>query len=241
MVQLSYWATSVNSHYLLWRPTLAWRHAQGVTQRQKKVPTQKEGFLEEELLYLKYMMRMGFSGNKKGELESHWRPTMTANNDWMSKLKRWTWGFGNSLASSHGWFWALRSSLHLYVLLWLGLREEDIVWRRTSRFSLHVNSMSEAFHSMCSDCHQTGDWSHMVNVNCQPWQSLGASLLEIVPFPHTDCVLQGQLGMSVSFTTALSVGEGSEERISKKNVYIYPGLALRRHSHRSIKNEFEFG
>lgn len=114
------------------------------------------------------------------EQEGGVKKSLKANNDWMSKLKRWTWGFGNSLASSHGWFWALRSSLHLYVLLWLGLREEDIVWRRTSRFSLHVNSMSEAFHSMCSDCHQTGDWSHMVNVNCQPWQSLGASLLEIV-------------------------------------------------------------
>lgn len=124
---------------------------------------------------LKYMMRMGFSGDMRGV-----RKSLKANNDWMSKLKRWTWGFGNSLASSHGWFWALWSSLHLSVLLWLGLREEDVVWRRTSRFSLHMNSTSEAFHSMCADCHQTGDSSHMVNVNCQSWQSLGASLLEIV-------------------------------------------------------------
>lgn len=117
----------------------------------------------------------GFLGTR-GEVESHWRPTMIGWQSWKGEPGV----LGNSLASSHGGFWALGSSLHLYILLWLGLREEDVVWRRTSKFSLHVNSMSEAFHSLCSDCHQTRDSSHMVNVNCQPWQSLGASLLEIV-------------------------------------------------------------
>jgi hypothetical protein len=37
------------------------------------------------------------------------------------------------------------------------------------------------------------------------------------------------------------VGVGKEKERILRNVYIYPGLALRKHSHQSIKNEFEFG
>lgn len=90
--------------------------------------------------------------------------------------------------------------------------------------SLLLNPMSKAFRSVCSDSARTGDPWVMVNVNLHPWQSFGASLLEIVSeFLPTGCVLQGQLGMSVSFTTVLFVEVrewGKKKESQKKCIYL---------------------
>lgn len=96
------------------------------------------------------MMRMGFSGHKKGV--NHERPTVIGCQACKDEA-----GFWSTLLLQAMVDYEHYGHLHLYILWWLGSREPCCMEEAMSRVSLYLNSMSEAFHSMCSDPHQTGD------------------------------------------------------------------------------------